>query len=485
MRLRIIAAVLTCLLFCSGPVRALSTPDWTSYRKASALLDNIDVTADGDRLAEEIMARVLSQSPNSAPALTFRGRMTARRGCPDEGPCDPRELKKAVALFEQAVSSDKNFFDAYLFQAEARMLAGEYKRAAGLLAKAGKIEPDSTRLGLLAAEMARRQNRPSEAEQLVRKVLLKTKKPTEATKARLLLAAVHRAQGKTDQAEQEYLALLETTPASVRALLAYAAFLIEDHKDFDAAVEAARRATPLDPSVKSRLVLARAYAGKAEQLLREENQPSQAQKYFNLALKEGDASPATYLGLGMSLAAQGTAALDSEKLAEGEDMIIKSLRLDPTLPGAREWLGEAEKVRRSIQGGFAPSDLTLENRRTLIVSALKKMARAQEMYRQEHGRFAGTPELLTGLADIDRDEGLSISPELTLAGYYFVGLTPPEPASPSGSTGYLFGALPARRPQEGRETYLLDQDGVIRVKDLGPDPKREALAGDDSWEKID
>ena len=197
-------------------------------------------------------------------------------------------------------------------------------------------------------------------------------------------------------------------------------------------------------------------------------------------MQEGSDSPAVYRGLGETLIVQGLAEEATDKLMEGEDMLILYLRVTPNSTQEREMLIKAEKARRILQGGFAPKDLPLEKRNELITAVLKKMAIAQELFRQEHGYIADAPEFLVGLAGVDRDEGLSISSQLAIADYYF--MAPPRLADQEPD--FLIAAFPAVYPQEGRITIVVKTDGRILAKDIGPEPTIKDLKTDEAWVEL-
>ena len=103
-------------------------------------------------------------------------------------------------------------------------------------------------------------------------------------------------------------------------------------------------------------------------------------------------------------------------------------------------------------------------------------------------------------------QGYSLSPGSAYHGYYFRLLKGQGPAAHLGELDYMVGgvmiggfalvAVPAEYRVTGVETFIVNNDGVVYQKDLGPDsvsivqkmerfnPDKTWRATDDQWEEF-
>ena len=154
------------------------------------------------------------------------------------------------------------------------------------------------------------------------------------------------------------------------------------------------------------------------------------------------------------------------------------------------------------------------------IHVLRALVDAEREYRDQSNAAGGTPQFALHLnSDQGEHDGLywassgsgeasPIGPYLAqasydrsdrqpLGGYYFRTLTAQGRNAPGGARNYLvdgkmtggfaFVAFPAEYPSSGVKTFIVNQDGVIYEKDLGPSTAKIAPAmttynPDSSWE---
>jgi tetratricopeptide (TPR) repeat protein len=127
---------------------------------------------------------------------------------------------KAIALLEATVSPDWRR-DALL--GDAYQLKGQFKRAleAYRVALTKTARPPAPLLADMASLWARRLKRPAEAEKAWERYLELYPQGSDAAKALLYLADHARTTGRSDEASQRYLALLERFPHKAQASKAF------------------------------------------------------------------------------------------------------------------------------------------------------------------------------------------------------------------------------------------------------------------------
>ncbi len=186
-----------------------------------------------DRAGRELSRR-LASNPDSAPLHLEMGRLSLQR----------RDWKAARTAFQQALRVAPSSLDA-----RAGLVAAEIGDQKVDVARAQvdtwrQAAPSDHTLGVLAGKVEIAAGDHQAAERILREVLSRDASQIEAYE---LLGRTYAAQGKVDQAVQQYEAMAQRSPSSAASALTLIGMLHETRKDRAAARAAYERTLAADP----------------------------------------------------------------------------------------------------------------------------------------------------------------------------------------------------------------------------------------------
>ena len=317
------------------------------YEKLQKLIDAQAIRSRALRDVERDFRLMLNKNPRSAYALTGLGRLAYKTGRLNRDRNEARALDEAVRQLKQAAELDPKLFDAWYYLALAHLARHKIEEARQAADRAKAIAPDDYRSEHLLAEVALGEKKYDEAAAHGRSALDKTKDKKIQAEIYGLLSRVHRLRNDLDAAEEAYRKVLEIKP-DAWGEVNYASFLLEARKDFDGAIDHARKSLKHGDFWTGRRVLAQAALAKADDLLWRRKKPVEAEPLFRLAIEKNPRLYEAHFGLGVCRYLEGERRKDPKTLLEAQGHLILAIRLNPGLTKAREQLVQTEMKLREL-----------------------------------------------------------------------------------------------------------------------------------------
>ncbi len=332
------------------------------YREAQILIDGSAGNLDALRLAELLLDRLHDEDPASPLPYVGWGRILTkseflgnRRYGSAEGDA------KALELFGRAQEIDPGLLDAWVFAAYPYAHQRDFASATRMALQAESLAPDSPRLHLLYAYLAKKRGDHDE-------VIRRCRRALETTDDRLLISFAHADLARTyaklerpDLAERSYLAVIELRPDSAWAHTNYSRFLSSQDR-FDAAIAEARRGLEIMDFVRGDEMLAHAYYSKGAHLYWDLKRKEEAAPWFAKAIEENPRSANALYGLSLVHYERAKRAGRPEDLARSRDLLARALEVKPSHRQARRQVERLEQWMTEHAGkdGAGPRALRAE-----------------------------------------------------------------------------------------------------------------------------
>jgi tetratricopeptide (TPR) repeat protein len=311
------------------------------YKEAQKAIDSYPGDQAGLEKAEKLLNKIYKSNPQSALAHTGLGRLAYDEGYINYDNFSQESLTEAHSHFAKALSIDPQLFDAYYYGAYPYIYEKNYPQAKVLAQKAQAIDPDSPKVDLLFAEIAKRENDPNEVERRSQRVIEKASDNKLIGSAYSLLSWVYQVQKQYDLAEKAYQKIIELDAASPWAKINYSSFLISLGK-YDEAIDYGKQALAIMDFGMGHHVLSKALCGKGVALYWKDNRPDEAKEFFEAAIQHDSDNADAYYGLGMSFYNIGHRNKNVDEKEKAEKTLKKAIQLNPDHQQAKVALNQLE-----------------------------------------------------------------------------------------------------------------------------------------------
>ncbi len=298
------------------------------YEKAQSLIDGSAGNLDALREAEVLLERLRQQDPADPLPYVGLGRILSKRGYGSATRPRSQGIALAHELFRKAQQLDPELSDAYLFEAYPYLHQRDLENAERLARKAESLAPDSPRLHLLYASLAKRRKDYAEVVRRCTRALETTDQPLLRSHAYAELARTYSKLAQHELAEDAYRKVIELRPGSAWSHSNYSRFLSQSDR-FEEAIAEARRALELMDFVRGHEMLAHAYYSKGAHLYWDLKQREDAGPWFARAIEENPRSANAHYGLSIvhsHLAGNGG---NPEDLTRSRELLERALALKP------------------------------------------------------------------------------------------------------------------------------------------------------------
>jgi tetratricopeptide (TPR) repeat protein len=212
-----------------------------------------------------------------------------------------------------------------------------------MAARGAELAPDSPRVDLLYARIAKAEDDWDEVLSRANRVLAKAEDPNLVRMGHGYLVDVYRHRKQYDLAERAFRTILELDPEAPWPRVNFASFLYGQGR-YDEAIEYGEAALSIMDFGMAHRVLGKAYYKKAANLQWQEKRYEEAKKFFTLALIHAPENANAHYGLGMACYRIGHRDKNVAALTEAESALEQALNLEPDHKQAREQLNNLRKL---------------------------------------------------------------------------------------------------------------------------------------------
>jgi tetratricopeptide (TPR) repeat protein len=318
------------------------------YKEAQNAIESYPGDQAGLKKAEKLLNKIYKANPQSALAHTGLGRLAYKNGYINNDNYTQESLAEAHSHFNKALSIDPKLFDAWFYGAYPYLYEKKYPEAKALAQKALAIDPDSPKVDLLYAAIAKGENDPNEVERRSRHVLERATDNKLIESAYSLLSWAYQEQKQYDLAEKAYQKIIELDAASPWAKINYSSFLCSLGK-YDEAIDYGKQALAIMDFGMGHNVLALALCGKGGDLYWKEKRPEEAKGFFEEAIQHDPDNADAYYGLGMSFYNIGYNNKNVEEIEKAEKALKKAIQLNPDHQQAKVALNQLELLLSTVK----------------------------------------------------------------------------------------------------------------------------------------
>jgi len=318
------------------------------YEKAQEAIDNYPGDQAGLVKAGNLLNKIYKSNPQSALAHTGLGRLAYKKGYINYDNFNKESLAEAHSLFEKALSLDPELFDACYYGAYPYIYEQNYQQAKVLAQKALAINPNSAKVDLLFAEIAKRENDTNEVERRSLRVIETSSNKKLIEDAYALLSWVYQAQKRYDLAEKTYKKIIKLDATSPWAKINYSRFLISLRK-YDEAIDYGKQALAIMDFGMGHHILSQALCGKGVALYWKDKRPNEAKRFFEAAIQHDSDNADAYYGLGMSFYSIGHRNKNVAEIEKAEKALNKSIQLNPDHQQAKIALNQLKLLLSAVK----------------------------------------------------------------------------------------------------------------------------------------
>lgn len=317
-----------------------------TYEQAQSLIDTHGEDGYESLLqAAELLQEIESSSPNNKYTHTGLGRIAYKAGYLVNYEYSEDSLKTARAHFNKAIAIDPNFFDALYYGASAYLFSGDISRAIEMASKAEVLEPQSFKLDILFAHIARTTDKQNEViEHCLDALTKKGINSKSVAEAEGLLSEAYAATDQNELADKYFNKRINSDPTKAFPRSSYSRFLINNLKDYDQAIDQANIALSLKDYGIAHKTLAYAYYKKGKKLMWTDKKYDQALEAFLHASHHNRSSSNMSYGLGSAYFVIGVRDMNIDQIKLAETHIQKALDIDQYNGPAIQQMTEVKRM---------------------------------------------------------------------------------------------------------------------------------------------
>lgn len=335
------------LLSLAGCTQHEKIDEQALYDEAQAAIDSYPGDQSGLDKAEKLLKKIYKANHQSALAQTGLGRLAYKDGYINYKNFSPESLREAHSCFSKAISIDPHLFDAYYYGAYPYMYENNFVQAKAMASKCQEIDPNSPKVDILYAEIAKSESDSSEVERRAKRVIGSTSDKKLRIDAYSLLTWVYQVRNQNDLADTAYQKIIEQDPASPWAKINYSSFLTSRGR-YDDAISYGKQALDIMDFGMGHNVLGQALYRKGVDLYWKEERPEEAKIYFEDSTRHDSENADAYYGLGMSLYAIGWRNKNVDEVKKAETALNKAIELNPDHQGAKVALERLKMLLRAV-----------------------------------------------------------------------------------------------------------------------------------------
>jgi serine/threonine protein kinase/tetratricopeptide (TPR) repeat protein len=312
-------------------------------RRADALLERANARADATTEAITLLDRAIALDRKYALAHAIRARAAYKAGYLRGDEYEPASLSKALEHVDRALALNPALERAYVIKGYVYVFQKNYGEARKMLEAALRLQPTEPGAMLLQTEIARREGRTQEALESARKVIEGTTDPDVLSHAYDSLGDVYLQMREWAAVEDTHEARIRLQPDSAWARGNYANFLVW-RGNYDRAITMAEAALQRMDYLKGRETLAKAHAGKAQQLV-SRKEFDRADEEIALARKAHPRTSEVEYAAALVFRGRAFAQRAPKLLDEAKQHLERALEIDAKNEAAKAALDELAALR--------------------------------------------------------------------------------------------------------------------------------------------
>ncbi len=339
-----------CLLCFNTSIYADEAQERSMYNQVQDLLDNYEENFLNKNKVKSLLNKMEKMNPNSHYMLVGYCRFSYKSGYISYNDYKQPALARARQYFRQAISIKPNFSDAYLYGAYAHAFSKKYDFAQKLANKARQLSPNSARVDILFAHLAKIHKDYAAIIQYAQAAI--SKEPNNnaiLSKAYNNLSKAYKGLKDYAKADSIYKKIIELDPESAWARINYSSFLTKNLKNYDEAIEQGKIALELAEIGMAHKVLGKAYYEKAAQLHWDEKQYEASLLYFKHSTEQYAYDSNAWYGLGITYYQIGYKNRNKSQIKQAEAALKKALTIDPKHQEAIENLKHVEMLLNRLE----------------------------------------------------------------------------------------------------------------------------------------
>jgi tetratricopeptide (TPR) repeat protein len=290
----------------------------------------------------------MALDPNYALAHAIRARAAYRAGYLRKDEYDPGSLSKALENVDRALALNPRLERAWVIKGYVYLFQKNYGEARKMVESALRREPAEPWAMLLMTEIARKEGRTQEALETARKIIEGTTDPDVLYRVYGALGDVYQEMREWEAVEDTREAQIRLQPDSAWARGNYASFLVWREK-YDRAITMAESALERMDYPAGRETLAKAYAGKARQLVAQK-EFDRADEQIALARKAHPRTSDVEYTTALTFRGRAFAQRDPKFLDEAKQYLERALEIDPKNEAAKAALDELASLKDKLRG---------------------------------------------------------------------------------------------------------------------------------------
>jgi tetratricopeptide (TPR) repeat protein len=317
------------------------------YDKAQAAIDSYPGNQSGLDKAEKLLKKIYKANRQSALAQTALGRLAYKEGYINYKNFSQKSLTEAHSRFAKALSINPHFFDAYYYGTYPYIYENNFVKAKEMASKCQEIDPNSPKVDILFAEIAKSESDSDEVERRAKRVIDSTSDKKLLIDAYSLLAWVYQVRNQNALADDAYQKNIEQDPASPWAKKNYSKFLTSLGR-YDDAINYGKQALEIMDFGMGHYVLGQALYRKGVDLYWKDKRPEEAKIYFEDSIRQDPENADAYYGIGMSLYNIGWRNKNVGDVKKAATALNKAIELNPDHQGAKIALERLEMLLRAV-----------------------------------------------------------------------------------------------------------------------------------------
>lgn len=331
------------LLFAKAPI-----DNNALFSEAIETLNNYNGQSNRLDRVKEIYNLLNTNSPNDPNTLILKAKLLFQYAYISHDDYNNAMLSKALDICKKVTQDYPKRIEAYFLSAAVYIDNTElksYDKAKEMLDKVKAIEPENIKVLLAYATLESAYKHNQNAIKYAKEALQKAKKTWHTSSANNILTEVYVRTKQYDKADEAYRNIIRLDPSSPWALVNYSSFL-RRRKNYDAAIEYAKKSIALSNFGMGKVVLSKAYYEKGHQLHWVDNDKVHSRKWFELGIKAYPNSLKNHYGLASSYQHTGykNHSVADIKKAQKEYQICQKIK-----PGYTLAKNELKKIKKLLQ----------------------------------------------------------------------------------------------------------------------------------------
>lgn len=294
-----------------------------------------------------ILDKLMMEDKKSAETLIIMGRLILYEGYINRNNYRVDAINKAIDLSKYVIKEYPKNIDGYILYSSAFRNSSTRRKgleeSRKILDKAALIDKNNIRLKLSYLSLADREKDNDRVIGIANQVLFEDISDCQKSSILGYLATTYRRTKEYKKSGDAYLEIIKLEPKSPWAYMNYSSFL-RTQKEYDKAIEYAKKSLSLADTGMGRRALAKAYYGKGYQVHWKQKDRINSKKWFQLSVDIDSRLSDSHYGLGESYYYSGYASKNKSEIERAKSEYELCLSIKPDHKQARKKLNVVNKL---------------------------------------------------------------------------------------------------------------------------------------------